>query len=88
MPITEDKFPEHTKLKAIADQSQIIGEFLDNSEYVLATYDSDYGLQPVGKPLDRILAEYFDINLDTIETEKRQMLAELSSLNQPKENHA
>ena len=76
---TEERFPEHAKLEVVMAQSQAIGEFLETSGYVLAEYRQfedikDPMLAPVGKPINDILAGYFKIDLNKIETEKRQML--------------
>lgn len=73
-------YPEHEKLNAVKDQSQAIGDFLDwlNSEkgIVLANYgNSDVAwLAPDGTAKERLLAEYFEIDLDKLEAEKRAML--------------
>lgn len=80
--MSTDPYPEHTKQLAILDRSQAIGDFLDNSSYVLAewrTFDDseDPHLTPVGKPIQQILADYFEIDLTKIEKEKRAMLAAL-----------
>lgn len=75
-------YPEHDRLMEIHEESQIIGEFLDLGGYVLAEYRfvegyRDKQLVPVFKPLNEILAGYFEIDLDKIESEKRQMLSRL-----------
>jgi len=82
-------YPEHERLKSVHPESQTIGEFLDwlqnEKGITLATYEDDYYeghiLMPVRKPIDRWLAEYFDIDLDLIEREKRLMLDEQRRLN-------
>ena len=73
-------YPEHEKLNEVKDQSQAIADFLDwiQSEkgIVLANYgnsDSNW-LTPDGTAKDRLLAEYFGIDLDALEAEKRVML--------------
>jgi hypothetical protein len=72
------EYPEHDKLSAVQDQSQAIGDFLANGGYVLCEYtdESDYPL-PVQKSIQRLLAEWFDIDLDKLEREKRAMLEAL-----------
>lgn len=72
-------YPEHEKLEKIAKFSQSIGAFIEGGKYLLAEYVEIEGyreaqLLPVSRPLNEILAEYFDIDLDKIEEEKRQML--------------
>lgn len=73
-------YPEHDKLKAISEESQTIGAFLDNSEYHICEYDERHGrFFPAPKSITQILADYFDIDLNKIEEEKRQMLESLRS---------
>lgn len=77
-------YPEHDKLQKIQAESQAIGAFLDTGGYVLAQYHQDDDddterLYPVGKGIDRVLADYFEIDLDVIEMEKRAMLNAIRS---------
>ncbi len=85
-------YPEHEKMKAINKMSQAIGEFLLNINiqkgYMLAYYpepkeDDDRldCLVPVYETGNKILADYFNIDLDLIEKEKLQMLDELRKMN-------
>ena len=80
------QYPEHDKLKEIQEESQIIGEFLDNCGYTLAKWSKephlvDYAeLVPVGSIPD-ILAEYFGIDQNKLEAEKRAMLDEMRTAN-------
>lgn len=73
-------YPEHEKINAVKDQSQTIGDFLDwirrEKGIVLANYgNSDVAwLAPDGTAKERLLAEYFEIDLDALEAEKRAML--------------
>lgn len=83
------RYPEHAKMMHVAEESQAIGEFLENSDYVLAEYiecarfhvihgdtcSKGSHLVPVGGTINQVLAKHFDINLDAIEAEKRAMLA-------------
>lgn len=80
----ENKYPEHDKLEKIVDESRLCGEFLDwlREEYILCncdknkTFDAYY---PTGTSNYDILAKYFDINLNKLQQEKEQMLAEIRS---------
>lgn len=72
-------YPEHEKLQAISDMSQAIGEFLVSLEEkgwrlceIPPEYEHTY--VPVYYVKEKLLAEYFDIDLDKIENEKRAML--------------
>ena len=74
-------YPEHEKLKEVQEQSQVIGEFLESSVYVLATWDEETGdLERADTSTERILADYFGIDLVKLEEEKRQMLTFLRQL--------
>ncbi len=80
-------YPEHDKLRHVKDESQAIGEFLDFGGYVLAEWHDPTPreltegykrqLAPTHQPISRILAEYFEIDENKIEQEKRQMLDKL-----------
>ena len=78
------KYQQHEKLNSVKDQSQAIADFLDwlNSEkgIILASYgNNDFDCPwptAKGTAKDRLLAEYFEIDLDALESEKRAMLAE------------
>lgn len=72
------EYPEHAKLNRINEQSQVIGEFIEMSGYSLCVFDDESGhYVTVHKSVQRILAEYFDINLDALNREKDAMLASL-----------
>lgn len=85
-----EKYPEHVKLAKIAVQSQAVGEFLDNSRFVLAEWaekedcwldckEDHPHLKEVRQTLEQVLAEHFGINERKVEEEKRAMLEELRS---------
>lgn len=83
------KYPEHVKLAEISDKSQVVGEFVDwmveTKGIVLAQYvkdDMDHErLRPNWVPLMNLLAEFFDIDQNKIEQEKRAMLEVQRALN-------
>ena len=80
-------YPEHDKLKAIRDKSQVIGEFLEWCEtkgLLLGMWETGGGpdrFYPVHIPVNNLLADYFGIDLRVLENEKRAMLAEQRKLN-------
>lgn len=77
---TPAPYPEHEKLKRVADRSQAIGEFVDwlhTQGVTLAHWHNCTQLVPHGTPIEKLLARYFEIDLDKIEEEKRAMLAAL-----------
>jgi len=81
------KYPECEKLAKVSKTSQKVGEFLDwlrgDKEFILCKYieddDDGHDLVPVGCNIENLLAEYFEIDMDKVEKERRQMqmLAEL-----------
>lgn len=83
------EYPEHEKLSCVSDKSQTIGLFLDwllnEQPYHLAVYDDDYYdghvLFPARDSINELLARYFDIDLQRLEMEKREMLAFQRELN-------
>jgi hypothetical protein len=83
VPEKVEPYPEHQKLKAIRLKSQAIGEFLEwlSSEHdiTLAAYDEDDNLRVTLKPKQILLAQFFEIDQDVLEREKRHMLEQLRS---------
>jgi hypothetical protein len=85
------KYPEHDKLQAVQEESQTIGEFLDLGPYMLCEHyainpetGSPYiepHWMPVRKSISDILAEYFEIDQNKLEEEKRAMLDEMRAAN-------
>lgn len=83
---SEQKYPEHEKLQAIKEQSQIIGEFLEwlavEKQVSLCKVDPEYRgdyspYWPIRKRYEELLAEFFNIDLEVLEEEKRTMLEEM-----------
>lgn len=112
------EYPEHEKLKAVSNESQAIGEFIEHSPYTPcewknapavprwidsrtgtdqtprhravspfaehAVENPDWfpeGYYPTHKSINQVLADYFDIDLNKLELEKRAMLDELREAN-------
>lgn len=86
--MTPTTYPEHDKLAAVKDNSQVIGEFLDwlqNEQSIAlckATGPDHCPFQPIHHGIQSILADYYDIDLDVIEQEKQAMLTEMRNLNE------
>lgn len=78
-----DPYPEHTKLAEISDKSQAIGEFVDwlrDKGISLCRLYEENGVSryyPQTDPIRDLLADYYDIDQNAIEREKRAMLDEL-----------
>lgn len=70
-----NEYPEHDKMKAVAEKSQAIGEFLEFGPGQLCEWNDDLGeFLPISGGITKLLATYFEIDLDKIEAEKRAML--------------
>jgi hypothetical protein len=67
------QYPEHEKLQEIRDQSQKCGEFLEWLE------EQGYVEITARKSLTSLLAEFFEIDEEKLEREKRRMLDRLRS---------
>lgn len=70
-------YPECDKLSNASKESQIIGEFLDwcgTQGVYLATYYEERGLVIDRRSIEQILADYYDIDLDKVEDERRKLL--------------
>lgn len=70
--------PEHDKMRAISEESHKIGEFLgwldERGLFLCQFRESIEEFIPIGTPYEKLLADYFGINLDNIEEEKVAML--------------
>ena len=80
----ESLYPELDKMQAARPSSQIIGEFLEAMEskgIVLCEYEGGrHGCyNTINKSTEKILAEYFDIDLDKVDAEKKAILASLKN---------
>ncbi len=83
------EYPEHEKLAEVAEHSQAIGEFLDwllhEKSYHIAQWwergSSDGELLPVHRSIKDLLAEYYDIDPEALEGEKREMLEQMRERN-------
>jgi hypothetical protein len=76
-------YPEHAKLKLIAEQSQVVGEFMDwlgEKDIALVSF-ADYRDDGIPVPWRPLLAEYFGIDEKVIEQEKRAMLDAIRAAN-------
>lgn len=81
--MTRPEMPESTKMLKVADTSQAIGSFLDwlssQKIYLVHTVhdaenDREIELSGPGCSYERLLARYFQIDLDKVELEKRELL--------------
>jgi len=79
-------YPEHDKLSAVRERSQAIGEFIEwlpSKGLHLAEFVEDSDplndgvLMLAHRPIVELLAEFFEIDLNKIEQEKRAMLSSL-----------
>lgn len=75
-------YPEHKKLALIADQNRAVGDFLDwllSKGVILASRDGER-LWAYQYSTTNLLAEFFEIDLDLIEREKREILTVISQM--------
>lgn len=75
-------YPEHEKLKSVAEKSQTCGEFLDwlsnETGLVLCEFDDESQRSfPTFRSTKSLLAEFFGIDQQKLEAEKVAMLDEL-----------
>jgi hypothetical protein len=77
------KYPEHEKVQKVQKNSQTIGEFLqwlrNEKQIQLAKFDDDDILYIIGDSTTEILADYYGIDLNKFEQEKRTMLNTIRS---------
>ena len=76
------EYPEHEKMKAVRDRSQVIGQFLEwlFREQGLAVCEWREGprvdaWERDSRNIEQLLAAYFDIDLKKVDDEKEAMLA-------------
>jgi hypothetical protein len=78
------KAPECEKMSKVMKDSGICAEFLDFvlDKYVLSQYSDDEEFPiPVNVNREKLLAEYFGIDLDKVEKERRKILEYLHQEN-------
>jgi hypothetical protein len=79
------RYPECEKLHVVKDESQSIGKFLEwlQGKYTICEKNEHIPTHPLYKPvrldIEKELADYFGIDLDIVEKEKRQALEYLRS---------
>ena len=83
------KYPQHEKIQSLNGANDHIGCFIDflreEKNIVLTKYDEARdgygwvakGYYPITESLEKLLAEYFEIDLVELENEKREMLREI-----------
>ena len=81
---------EHEKLKLVKDKSQAVGEFiqwLEEKGISLAHYpEGSERLCSVYTPVSKLLAEFFEIDLDALEQEKEHMVDSIRRVNTRKKH--
>lgn len=78
-------YPEHQKLKAISDKSQCVADFWDYMEQQGIVFaergENSQFLYHTMKNKRDFIAEFFDIDMNKIEAEKRAMIEDLQKIN-------
>lgn len=85
--------PQHDRLRSVKNLSQSIHEFIhwlsDEKNVILATENIDNDdpqyYNPSRTSLTDLVAEYFEIDLDELENEKRRMLHDIRLSNAKRE---
>lgn len=81
----ENQYPEHEKLSAIRDKTQICGEFLEwlreEKEARLCVVNEYDEYIPLYTRVEDLLAEFFEIDLNILQKEKDKMYKELQKCN-------
>ena len=75
-----ERYLQHEKLRLVSDTSQRIGEFLEwlEGKGLLICSEDGFGeLGHCGKNTDVLLAEFFEIDRDKLEAEKRAIIASM-----------
>lgn len=89
----EPPVPEHERLeeaKKTNDATTLVGQFFDwlkeEKSYVFAKFGDDTDeLIPVFEPVGKLLAAFFGINENALESEKRAMLEHLRAVSKARE---
>ena len=74
------KTPELDKMSIVQDKSQAIGQFIewlgerDPQLYLCECAKEEEGFFPVYPSIEKLLAEYFEIDLNKVEKERRELL--------------
>lgn len=85
------KYPEHVKLRKVAFESRIVGEFLDwlaDKNIFLCTVSPGrnfHTYEPTNMCTKELLAKYFEIDTWKLEDEKCTMIDEQRALNEKAE---
>lgn len=89
---SEPELPEHGRLMAAKrtdDATQLVGEFVDwlaeEKKLVLGRWNDDAELVPARENTQRLLAEYFGVNQNALESEKQALLDHQRATNAARE---
>ena len=78
------EYPEHERLRAISDQSQVCGEFIEWLEghgYHVCQGSNDESFWPTHTSVQDLLAAFFGIDRKKIDAEKEAMLDAIRAVN-------
>ncbi len=77
--------PELDKMRAVKDKSQAIGEFIDwlrQDNCDICEMDDNGHYLPIYQSIEKWLAEYFEIDLNKCEEERRAILDAIREQNE------
>ncbi|MFA7264765.1 MAG: hypothetical protein WC054_00395 [Candidatus Nanopelagicales bacterium] len=83
-----DRYPECEKMRAVRNESDVLSDFVDwlgqngrfIGHYVKPKGYSQEIMVLDARSFEQLFADYFDIDLNKVEVERRQMLEDLRSL--------
>lgn len=78
------KYPECEKLQAVSEKSQCISEFiewLETTKNVQLSQNVDDYYRWLDTPIDQLTAEFFNIDLNKVERERKHMLERCRIMN-------
>lgn len=84
------ELPEHEKLQEVQPQSQAIGEFIEwlgEQGIWLASFNKFDRLNPINDSTEKLLAQFFKIDLQVLEAEKIAILDAQRQLNERTADH-
>lgn len=74
----ENRYPECAKMLAVQDKADVLSEFLDwleSADLTICTYWGEY--VSTRRTKGQLLADFFGIDLNKVESEKLVMLADI-----------
>ena len=85
------RYPNYTKIKEVSSTSQEIGRFIrwlaEVKGITMAIHAGPHHMVPSGDKLVDLLAEFYDIDLEAVEIERKQIIANVGTAARMEENN-